>query len=196
MMRSATFLPLLAVVALLPHDTSPPGPHRTDTNHSTLGFSVPILGGLSQVTGKFSRFKVDLDYDAEKPENSRVVAVIEAASIDTGIDARDAHLRADDFLNVAEFPEIIFESFEVVPEDDRLRVIGVLTMRDVSRDVELDVRILKHEDKPGNVGFFATTTFNRQDFGVRYKHRDIPDFIGDDVTLQLHMLSRPVASSK
>ena len=48
-------------------------PHRTDVNHSSVGFSVPILGGISQVTGKFSRFKLDFDFDEEKPENSKVL---------------------------------------------------------------------------------------------------------------------------
>jgi len=72
---------------------------------------------MSLVTGKFSRFEVQLNYDPEVPESSSVLVRIDAASIDTGIDARDAHLRTDDFLK--ESP-------------DHLRVIGVLSIREGS----------------------------------------------------------------
>ena len=168
-----------------------PSPHRTDTNHSTVGFSVPILGGLSRVTGKFSRFELELDYDAENPERSRVLARIDASSVDTGIDERDAHLCAEDFLHITEFPEILYESFEVVSKGDHLEVQGVLTIRDESLDVPLIVQVLEEPGSGRNVGFLATATFDRQKFGVRYKHRDIPDFIGDEMTVTLNVLTRP-----
>ena len=166
-------------------------PHRTDVNHSSVGFSVPILGGISQVTGKFSRFKLDFDFDEEKPENSKVLATIDATSVDTGIDDRDAHMQSDDFFATSEHPEIVYESFEVrVLEKDHLEVVGVLTIRDISKDVSLDVRVLREKDGD-SVGFVGTTQFDRQPFGVKYRHGDIPDFIGDEVNVNLHVLTRP-----
>ena len=125
------------------------------------------------------------------PGTRGVVAVIDAASVDTGIDRRDAHLRADDFLGVEQFPEIHFESFEVNPVGKRLEVIGVLTIRDVSKDVVLEVEVLEEPGEGTSVGFLATTSFDRQEFGVRYKHRDIPNFIGDEMTVTMHVLTKP-----
>jgi polyisoprenoid-binding protein YceI len=182
--------PLLAAISL---PANVVGPRRTDTNHSTVGFSVPIAGGLSSVTGKFSRFKLDFHYDPEEPEKTRVLAVIDVTSVDTGIDGRDEHLLSDDFFHADEFPEITFESFEVqtTDEPDHLIVIGVLTIRDESRDCELDVRILEDPSWSPQIGFHATTSFDRQDFGVRYKHRDLPDFIGDEVQVNLRILTSP-----
>jgi polyisoprenoid-binding protein YceI len=188
-MRITLLLLLLGVGGLAPR--AAPSPYRTDTNHSTVGFSVPILGGLSRVTGKFSRFELELDYDAEHPERSRALARIDASSVDTGIDQRDDHLRAEDFLHVAEHPEILYESFEVVPKGDHLEVLGVLTIRDESRDVPLTVKVLEEPGEGRRVGFLASATFDRQDFGVRYEHRDIPDFIGDEMTVTLHVLTSP-----
>jgi polyisoprenoid-binding protein YceI len=191
MLRLTPCLPLLAGITFLPPLAPRAEAYRTDTNHSTVGFSVPILGGISEVTAKFSRFSLDFQYDPEKPEESRVLAVIEAASIDTGIDERDAHLRSGDFLAVEEYPEITFESFEVLPVGERLEVIGVLTIRDVSQDVVLDVQVLEEAEGGRSVGFLATTTFDRQEFGVAYKHRDIPNFIGDEIRVRLHLLTSP-----
>jgi polyisoprenoid-binding protein YceI len=96
-------------------------PERVDTNHSTCGFSVPILGGLSRVTGKFSRFTVDLEFDPAEPEAATVSVSIDATSIDTGIDDRDEHLNAPDFLDTATYPSITFAGKEVRALDgDRL----------------------------------------------------------------------------
>ena len=71
-----------------------------DTAHSNVGFSMPILGGLSQVRGKFSEFTVEIVYDDQDVTKSTVNAVIKAASIDTGIEGRDKHLRNADFFDV------------------------------------------------------------------------------------------------
>lgn len=189
-LRTTLLCSLLLGAASVPPLASPKA-YRTDTNHSTIGFSVPILGGVSQVTGKFSRFELELDYDEEEPANSKVLAKIDATSVDTGIDDRDTHLNAEDFLHTAEYPEITYESFEVQAEGDRLTVFGVLTIRDVSEDVELQVQILREKGEGQSIGFHATATFDRQDFGVRYKHRDIPDFIGDEMTVEMFVLTRP-----
>jgi polyisoprenoid-binding protein YceI len=187
MIRNLLIAGLLGGVLSVPE---PLAPHRVDVNHSTVGFSVPILGGLSQVTGKFSRFEATIDYDHENPGESKVVAVIEAASLDTGIDDRDDHMRTDDFFGVEEHPEISFESFEVIPQEDgRLEVIGVLSLRGVEKDLTLDVQVLDPKDGKGTYGFIGRASFDRQEFGVRYKHRDIPDFIGDDVEITIHLLA-------
>ena len=69
-----------------------------DTNHSTVGFSVSIMDGLSRVNGKFTDFTVTLTNDEKDITKSSVNVVIKAASINTGIPARDTHLRSADFF--------------------------------------------------------------------------------------------------
>src|SRR6476661_2338617 len=70
-----------------------------DTNHSNVGFSVPIMGGLSKVKGKFTDFTVNLTNDEKDITKSSVNVVIKATSIDTGIEARDRHLRTAEFFD-------------------------------------------------------------------------------------------------
>lgn len=184
---------LLATPLCMAASALGPTPHRTDTNHSSVGFSVPIYGGLSYVTGKFSRFTMDFQFDAEDPTQSKVLAVIDSTSVDTGIDGRDQHMQAEDFFHTEKYPEIVYESFEVQTTDDpdRLVVIGVLTVRDQSHDVLLDVRVLRDPEHGTSVGFHATTSFDRHLFGVSYQHREIPNFIGDEVEIDLRILTSP-----
>ena len=105
--------------------------------------------------GDFSRATVDV--------------VIDAASIDTGVARRDDHLRSAEFLDVNRYPNIIFSARRVSAEPDgSLRVVGALTIRDVTRHVSLAVlpngRTLEPWGKQ-RVGFLATATIERRDFG-------------------------------
>ena len=84
--------------------------YTIDTNHSTVGFSVSIMDGLSRVSGKFTDFTVTLTNDEKDITKSSVNVVIKAASINTGIPARDTHLRSADFFEVEKYPEITFQS--------------------------------------------------------------------------------------
>ena len=79
--------------------------YEADTAHSNVGFIVPILGGLSKVRGKFNEFTAQINYDEKKIENSSVTATIKTASIDTGIERRDGHLRTPDFSTPRSFPK-------------------------------------------------------------------------------------------
>jgi polyisoprenoid-binding protein YceI len=98
--------------------------------------------------------------------------VIDAASIDTGVADRDAHLRSADFFDVERYPEITFKSSEVSrAASDRLRVAGALTIKGVARDVVLDVEVLGLAKDPwGNerAAFSATTSIDRRDFGLTW----------------------------
>lgn len=105
-------------------------------------------------------------------EESRVEARIDASSIDTGEDKRDEHLRSPDFFAVEQYPEITFESTSVRrAEDGELVVSGDLTIRDETREVELDVRETGRGQDPWGgerVGFTATTKIDRRDFGLEW----------------------------
>lgn len=170
-------------------------PVRVDTNHSTIGFEVPIMGGLSQVTGKFSRFETDLKYDRGKVTASSIRVKIDAASVDTGIDQRDAHLRTADFFETDKYPDIVFVSKKVEARGGGYLLIGDLTMHGVTKTVEIPFSIAGFtEDKEKGTyvtGFKGELTLNRREYGINYEHQTVPGFIGDNVRIKLNLLTRP-----
>jgi polyisoprenoid-binding protein YceI len=110
--------------------------------------------------------------DEQDPARSSVEVTIDAASIDTREPRRDNHLRSPDFLDVEKFPHITFRSTQVERIDDqRLRIHGNLTIRDVTRPVVLEATFEgKARDPWGNerLGFTASTRFDRRDFGIQW----------------------------
>lgn len=127
---------------------------------------------IGKVKARFKRFEVDLDYDEAHPERTSFVARIDPASVDTGDEKRDAHLRSPDFFHVEKFPWIIFRSQKVHPlGEGRYKIIGDLTVRDVTRQVTLDATLTQPVKDPWgklHVGFSAETTVNRKDFGLQW----------------------------
>ncbi|MBA3769540.1 MAG: YceI family protein [Blastocatellia bacterium] len=110
-------------------------PFAVDTAHSNVGFSVPIAGGLAQVSGKFSDFKVDLNFDEKDITKSTVETTIKASSIDTGIERRDAHLRTPDFFDAEKFPEIKFKSKGIAKKGKGMTITGDFTMHGVTKEI-------------------------------------------------------------
>ncbi|GIU91338.1 MAG: hypothetical protein KatS3mg011_0244 [Acidimicrobiia bacterium] len=146
------------------------GTYRIDPTHTTVGFTVRHLM-VAKVRGTFR--KVDFTVEVQEPiEDSRVVATIDAASIDTGVEDRDDHLRSPDFLDVANHPNLEFRSTRIRRLDDtHLEVEGELTIRDVTRPVTLQVEVHGVTRDPwGNerIGFTATTTLDREDWGLTW----------------------------
>ncbi|HWP44823.1 MAG TPA: YceI family protein [Blastocatellia bacterium] len=167
--------------------------YGVDTAHSTVGFSVPILGGLSKVTGKFTDFTVNIAYDEADITKSSVRATIKTASINTGIQRRDDHLRTADFFDAEKYPEITFQSKRIEKKGDKLFAIGDLSMHGVTKEVTLPFSISgvnKGQSGPPTYGFSARMPLNRIDFGISYKRRDNPAFIGDIVEVQINVLTR------
>jgi polyisoprenoid-binding protein YceI len=148
----------------------PPGRWTIDTSHSEVHFTVRHMT-ISKVRGRFRLFSGMLVI-AEVPEASSVDVTIEAASIDTGDEQRDAHLRSAEFLDVERYPHITFRSTSVGPGDrDRWDVIGDLTIRDVTRTVMLAVEFCGVTPDPwGNIraGFVGTTEIDREDFDITW----------------------------
>lgn len=151
-----------------------------EPGHSAAEFAVRHMM-VSQMRGLFKNVHGSIDFDPDGPGGAAAVeAEIDAAGIWTGDDARDAHLRAPDFLNVGKYPVIAFSSREVrrVGETD-FRVPGDLDLCGVTRPVSLEVRYLgrwqcpyweggKDRGPVSRIGFTATTTINRHDFGVNW----------------------------
>ena len=141
-----------------------------DPTHSTVQLIARHMM-ISKVRGQFREFSGTITI-AEVLEESFVDVVIMAASIDTGDEERDRHLRSPEFLDVERFPEIRYRSTTVqASEDDHWTVTGELTIRDVTRPVTLDVEFCGGAVDPWSntrAGFLATGEINREDFHISW----------------------------
>lgn len=146
-----------------------PGTWNIDPSHSTVGFTARHLM-VTKVHGRFGTFNGVIQI-AEDRLASSVEAVIETASITTGDDQRDAHLRSADFLDVEQFPKMTFRSTSVRAEGNDFVVVGDLTIKEVTRQVELQLEFDGVETDPWGgtrAGFTAETEINRKDFGLTW----------------------------
>ena len=165
--------------------------YQIDRSHSEVHFRVRHL--LSRVGGQFKDFTGQIAFDPDRPEASSVNVQIEAASIDTGVSDRDAHLRSDDFFAADKYPQLTFVSDRVVKTGaDSFTVHGTLTIRGVSRQVELPVSYLGIARDPYGrdlVAFEGSIRLNRKDFGLTWNAAlETGGFlVGDDVDVTLNI---------
>lgn len=142
-----------------------------DPSHSGVHFTVRHMV-VSKVRGSFTRWQGTIQFDEKNPEAGKVSVQIEAPSIDTREEKRDAHLRSPDFFDTEKYPTLGFESTRVEKVDGQsFRIIGDLTIRGITKQVTLDAEYLGGGKDPwGNerIGFEARTTINRKDFGLAW----------------------------
>lgn len=142
-----------------------------DAVHSNIGFSVRHLM-ISKVSGHFRTWTGLLQVDEANPAASRVEVEIDAASIETKEQQRNDHLRSPDFLDAAKFPKLRFVATGVEKVDDeRYKVTGNLTIRDVTKPVVLDTEYFGRTKDPWGgerIGFSAKTSINRKDYGLAF----------------------------
>jgi polyisoprenoid-binding protein YceI len=110
---------------------------RIDPSRSTVGFEVPVLGGLMKVRGGFDRYDGTLDLR----RSPAIELNIEAGSVNTRNARRDTHLRSNDFLGAEAHPQIDFESRSVALDGERLTVVGTLHAAVGSQPLELDATL-------------------------------------------------------
>jgi polyisoprenoid-binding protein YceI len=160
-----------------------------DSVHSTVGFAVKHMG-IANVRGEFTEFEGTLEVGDDLAHSSARGAV-QAASINTGEEQRDAHLRSEDFFNVEEFPQILFESTLVEAIDDESsRVVGNLTMHGVTKEVKLKVVVQGTDvDPSGNerAGLEVIGVLNRSDFDMKFNQAlgSGNVLVGDKVNMSL-----------
>jgi polyisoprenoid-binding protein YceI len=143
-----------------------------DPSHTTVEFTVKNFF-LFTVKGSVTTLEGTIVLDAADVRGSSVAVVLKASSIDTHSKQRDAHLRARDFLDADRHPEIRFESTKVEPGLDRdtLRVTGLLTVKDHSKEIVLDVSDIDRSRSPGGeeVAYYtALAALDRHDFEINY----------------------------
>jgi polyisoprenoid-binding protein YceI len=166
---------------------------KVDHNHSTIGFDVPIMGGLSKVQGKFTDFDVAVVYDEGDITKSSVNATIRVASIDTGIPDRDKDLRGEGFFDADKFPTITFVSRSIVKKDGNIIAHGTLTMKGVAKEVDLAITPAGEFQLPNDgkkiIGFHASMKLNRRDYGITWEHQALATFVGDEVTANIDIIN-------
>lgn len=207
-----SFMPvLLSMFMLAPYPVASAAQtrdFRIDADHSTVGFTVKVLGGLSEVRGEFTSVDGRVRYDPAFPERSSVRVVIDAASVDTGNDTRDEHLRSADFFEVVRFPVITFESEGVAKRGDDFLVRGRLTIRDVTRRVEVPLRrrhaepVVETFGRP-SIAFEGELEVDRKAFGVRGNARWNRPIVAtgelamsDTVGIQLRILAQETGAGR
>lgn len=146
---------------------------KLDETHAVIAFRISHLG-YSTTYGNFDKATGSLEFDEINPVNSSVEVTIDAASIDTGYEKRDDHLRNADFFNVEKFPTITFTSKTVqMDSENRGTIVGDLTMLGVTKEVEIGAEFNKGAPHPMDpsryvVGFEGAATIDRTEFGMDY----------------------------
>ena len=170
---------------------------KVDPAHSSASFTVKHMM-VSNVHGRFGKAEGTIVYDGKNVAAVQVDATIDATTITTDNEKRDAHLKSPDFFDVAANPTITFKSKRVEgASQGKFKLIGDLTMRGKTKEVVLDV---EGPTAPVNVqnsqriGVTATTTLNRHDFGVSWSRTmDGGGYVvGDDVkvTIELELIKQ------
>jgi len=195
-MRKVLILAALALPSLVRAAT-----WDLDPAHTSVQFSVRHLM-VSTVRGAFGKVAGTVAVDEQDLTRSKIQATIDAASIDTRIEKRDAHLKSPDFLDVAKYPTITFVSKKIERvAPDHFKVTGDLTLHGVTREAILDVEGPTPEMKDPwgktRAGAQATTTINRKDFGLTWNQALEAGgvAVGDEVkiTIDVEATKQPAA---
>jgi polyisoprenoid-binding protein YceI len=160
--------------------------YTLDANHTFPSFEVMHLG-YSLQRGRFNKTSGKITLDTAGKKGTADIT-IDAASVDTGLDKLEAHLRGEDFFDVAKHPAITFKGDQFVFEGDKVKsVSGNLTIRGVTKPVTLTAAYFNCADHPmakkKACGGDFTTTVKRTDFGMKYA---VPA-VADDVTLRIQV---------
>jgi polyisoprenoid-binding protein YceI len=148
---------------------------------------------ITTVKGQFKTVDATVLWDESDITRSSIEASIDAASLVTGQDFRDNHLRSEDFLHTGEHPAIDFKSKRIEPKgDDKFQIIGDLTIRGITREVALDTSFEGRGIDPfgkEHAGFEATTKINRKDWNLNWNVALETGglLVGDTIKIELHL---------
>lgn len=144
---------------------------QVDKSHTHINFTARHMM-ISKVRGEFTDYDITVNFDENNLTATTVDVAIRADSINTRDAQRDTHLKSPDFLNAEQYPVLTFKSKRVIQDSpNRGRLVGDLTIRDVTREVTLDVEYAGVANTPWggtNAGFSGKTTINRKDWGLNW----------------------------
>ncbi|MCF6352070.1 MAG: YceI family protein [Cyclobacteriaceae bacterium] len=159
-----------------------------DTSHSKISFEVNHF--FTPVEGFFSNYSGELKFDKNNLEGSLVSFTVQVASVKTDSEKRDKHLQSADFFNAKKFPEMKFLSTSIAKTDEGYVAKGNLTIRDVTKSVEVPFKVLgrgPHPMKKGTeiIALKAGLKINRNDYGVGTGSWAATAVVGDEVTIKV-----------
>lgn len=174
---------------------------QLDKSHSEISFSVRHMM-ISTARGRFEDFDGKFDVNETDPSQSKIEVTIQAASINTKDGQRDGHLKSPDFFDVEKYPTLSFKSKRIEKVDaQNLRLIGDLTIKDVTKEVALAVEYAGQSKSPwGTVsaGFSARTKINRKEWDLVWNVALETGgmLVGEDVTIniELELVKQPEAA--
>jgi polyisoprenoid-binding protein YceI len=165
--------------------------YALDRAHTTVEFIVRHLM-ITKVRGRFTAFDGQIELAPGSDLPISITATIDAGSIDTREEQRDAHLRSADFFEVEKFPHLIFESTRIHGTPDDFTIDGKLTIRGITRSVKLIGSFEGRATDPWGglrLGYAAHTTINRKDFGLAWNAALETGgvVVGDEVRIELNV---------
>jgi polyisoprenoid-binding protein YceI len=164
---------------------------QLDPDHTRFFFAIQHI--YATVRGEFADFTGDVAFDPAHPEQSHFILVVKTASVNTNIGKRDTHLRSGDFFDTGKYPQMTFRSSKVTKTgDNHYRVDGVLTIKDVSKQMPLEFIYHGQKDSPlmpGKIvaGLDTTFTLDRLAFHVGDEKFYKMGAVGKDVEVQITM---------
>ena len=191
-------LTLAAALLLAGNAFAAPVSYKIDANHTDVIAEWNHFG-FSHPTARFGQVDGVIVYDAAHVGQSSVKVTIPLSGINSGVAKLDEHLRSSDFFDAEQFPTITFNSTRTeAAGDNKLRVAGDLTVHGVTRPVVLDVTLNKAGEHPNGkraaIGFDASTTIKRSDFGI---DKYVPN-VSDEITIRITteaMVPKPDAAT-
>lgn len=155
-----------------------PGTYTVDPGHSQVTFTVNHLG-FSTYRGMFGSLTGSMTIDPRAPARSKVSITIPISGITTTVAKLDEHLKGPDFFDAGKYPTALFETTTIRPMGKRAKISGRLTIKGITKPVVLDAVFIGAGTMMGKrtIGFDATTTIKRSDFGVSYGIPLVPDMV-------------------
>jgi polyisoprenoid-binding protein YceI len=183
---SVLALSILWAAPVVSAEEDPIREYTIDSVHSAIIWNVQHKGA-GFTYGRFNQFEGKVRGTASNPESLEVELTVQTASVDSANANRDEHLRGTDFFSAAEFPTLTFKSKSAKKvSDDSVELTGDLTIRGVTREITVPVRLTGRSTDRGAllVGAKATFTIDRRDFGITYGQGSLGNDIGLIISLQ------------
>jgi len=168
---------------------------NVDASHSSIGFSVKHMM-VSKVRGSFGDFAAEVEADETDLTGANIAFTIQVASINTGSEDRDNHLRSADFFDVETYPEIKFVANNISKKGDDYEIAGDLTIKDVTKSVVFEAEYGGKGTNPWGVevvAFEAETKINREEFGLTWNAALETGgvLVGKDIKITLDLEANP-----
>jgi polyisoprenoid-binding protein YceI len=174
---------------------------QIDSSHSHINFTVRHMM-ISKVRGSFENFSGVVNFDEQNPGYTTVNVKVDLSSINTRDEQRDGHLKSPDFFDVENYPTMTFVSTQVEQIDENNgRLYGQLTIKDISKEVVLDVEYAGLAKSPWgseSTGFSATGSLNRKDWGLNWNQALETGgvLVGDKINIEIELELVKVAQAE